>query len=230
LSSGGIDVWSDRELGLGGRWLNEISAAITCSRAVILLASPVALASKWVMWEVCAAQTLGIPMVPLLAAGTRYGDLPVNLAGVNGVDLAEGYEEMVVASLADTERPRVAMERATAQARMLVLLTADEDLACQAGAISRSVGLVVRRPNEQPDVLVDLLTSAHIALIDDHAPYETSFAAGYVAGRGGWVVWLADDRDNRPPAAPGIRFCPPDNAALEREICAAAFLPRRLLE
>lgn len=106
LRVGGLDIWSDRELDLGGRWLTAISVAISQSRAVILLASPAALASKWVMREVSAAQTLGIPVIPLLAGGARYSDLPTSLAGINGVDLADGYEEsvtMIVSGLGNVE-------------------------------------------------------------------------------------------------------------------------------
>jgi hypothetical protein len=43
------------------------------------------------MREVDAARVLGKPLVPLLADGNRFGDLPATLAGINGVDLADGY-------------------------------------------------------------------------------------------------------------------------------------------
>lgn len=69
----GVDVWSDRKLGLGGSWLAEISAAIAGARAVVLLATPAALASKWVMREMEAAQALGKSVVPVLAGGSRFG-------------------------------------------------------------------------------------------------------------------------------------------------------------
>jgi len=230
LCAGGVDVWSDRNLGLGGHWLTEISVAISRSRAMVLLASPPALASKWVMREVDAAQTLGVPVIPLLAAGARYSDLPVNLAGINGVDLAEGYEEsvgMIVTALGDGERGRIGPGTATSKARTLVLVTADEDLAATVRKISQPVGLVVDRPSSEPGVLLNMLASAHIAVVDDRAPCDTSFVAGYVAGRGGWVIWLSANLQRRVPTGPGMKFSSAESADLEREICAAAFLPTR---
>lgn len=229
LVSGRVDVWSDRELGLGGRWLTEISDAISRSRALILLASPAALGSKWVMREVDAAQTLGIPVIPLLAGGARYGDLPVNLAGVNGVDLAEGYEEsvdMIVAVLGGVEYLRGEVAK-TGQDRTLLLLAEDEEVAFMVGDISRSIGLVVDRPRGERAVLSAVLNGPHIAVIDDCFPFNTSFVAGYVAGRGGWVICLVDEGDSYLPSVPGIGFSPSGRSNLEREICAAAFLPAR---
>lgn len=228
LSAGGLDIWSDRELDLGGVWLTEISIAISRSQAVILLATPDALASKWVMREVGAAQTLGIPVVPLLAEGARYSDLPVNLAGINGVDLADGYEEsvtMIVSGLENLESPRPSTERPAADPRSLVLVTTDDDLAAAVAEISRSVGLVVDRSNGDRSTLLAMAADAHIAVVDGTSPRDAEFIAGYVAGRGGWVIWLANGQAI-PPAA-GVRFSPRTAADLEREICSAAFLPAR---
>lgn len=232
LCAGGLAVWSDRELDLGGRWLTEISIAISESRAVILLATPAALTSKWVMREIDAAQTLGIPVIPLLAEGARYSDLPVNLAGINGVDLADGYKvsvNMIVTGVKDIDNARAGTTKATAELRTLVLLTHDERLAASVCAISRSVGLVVGRPDDQRDTLLSMLESAHIALIDGHISHDTGFVAGYVSGRGGWVIHLTGDHQKPLPAVPGIKSGPRASTDLEREICAAAFLPMRLL-
>jgi TIR domain-containing protein len=232
LSAGGLDIWSDRELGLGGRWLTEISLAISASRAVVVLASPKALASKWVMREVDTAQTLGIPVVPVLAVGTRYGDLPTNLVGVNGVDLADGYEEsvnMIVAGLRGIERQRVGAESAAKKAPTLVLLTVDNQLDQQVREISQSVGLVVNRLSGEQDNLADLLRNVHIAVIDDDTSRVALFVAGYVAGRGGRVICLTAGHDKFMPSVPGIMFHPRVLEELEREICTAAFLPVRPL-
>jgi TIR domain-containing protein len=230
LCAGGLGIWSDRELDLGGRWLTEISIAISESRAVLLLATPAALTSKWVMREIDAAQTMGIPVIPLIAEGARYSDLPVNLAGINGVDLADGYEEsvaMIVAGLGDSESANASAARAKAQSRMLVLVTADERLAQSVGEISRSVGLVVGRPDGEWSTLLGMLEHAHIALIDGHASCDAGFVAGYVAGQGGWVICLAKGQEEPGPVMAGIKFSPRASTDLEREICAAAFLPVR---
>jgi hypothetical protein len=230
LCAAGMDLWSDRELDLGGRWLTEISVAISESRAMILLASPAALASKWAMREVAAAQSSGIPVIPLLAEGTRYSDLPTNLAGINGVDLADGYQEsvaMIAAGLGNLESAQVGAARATADVRTLVLLTTDEALALSVAEISRSVGLVVTRPNREPRTLCEMLTSAHIALIDGHTSLDGPFVAGYVAGRGGWVICLTNGREQPLPAVTGVKFSSRSSVDLEHEICATAFLSAR---
>jgi hypothetical protein len=227
-----MEIWSDGELDLGGRWLTEISVAISQSRALILLASPAALASKWVMREVDAAQTLGIPVVPLLAEGARYSDLPLNLAGINGVDLADGYEEsvdMIVAGLGDPQSAQASAAKATAEIRTLVLLTDDENLALAVAEISRSVGLAVARPTGEPNMLSDMLLSAHIALIDGPTSRNALFVAGYVAGRGGWVICLTSGCERPLPGVRGVRFSSRTSMDLEHEICATAFLPTRSL-
>src|SRR5690242_20313460 len=132
LSACGLDVWSDRRLGLGGSWLAEISVAIDGARAVVLLATPAALASKWVMREVEAAQVLGKPVVPLLAGGSRFGDLPASLAGINGVDLADGYQDsvrLVAHAFACAAEPNSAVETLLGTLPVLLLLTTDEAFA-----------------------------------------------------------------------------------------------------
>jgi hypothetical protein len=231
LLAGGLDVWSDRRLGLGGRWLAEISTAISGSQAVVLLATPAALKSKWVMREIDAAQTLGKPVVPILAEGSRFGDLPVNLAGINGIDLADGYEEsvtLVVATLSSLDSLDVTSLRlvgARCPARTLLLLTVDADVAAVVKEVSRSVGLVVERPEPTADKVFEVAARAHVAVIDGRAHVDAAFLAGYVAGRGGWVLCLTGTHEWGVPAAHGVKRCLPHPAELEREICSAAFLP-----
>jgi hypothetical protein len=230
LCAGGVDVWSDRDLGLGGRWLTEISLAISRSQAVVLLATPSALASKWVMREVGAAQVLGIAVVPLLAGGTRYSDLPMNLAGVNGIDLADGYNEaveLVVSALGDFDWVRDVVGRGVSEARRLLLVTTDENLVAAVRRICKPLGLLVDRYCSKGKDLPNFLAKVHIAMIDSCVGCDKSFIAGYVAGCGGWVICLADDLRGYLPAVTGLSFGGRGSAALEREIYAAAFLPRR---
>jgi hypothetical protein len=228
LLAGGLDIWSDRRLGLGGRWLAEISAAISGSQAVVLLATPAALSSKWVMREIDAAQALGKPVIPVLAEGTRFGDLPTNLAGINGVDLTDGREEsvgLVVAALGSLEVTNSRPEEARYPARGLLLVTVDDDVAAVVDAAARSVGLLVKRPEPIMDTIFDVATTTHVAVIDRRVPVDAAFLAGYVIGRGGWVLCITETHDCGIPAMHGVRSCTPHPTELEREICAAAFLP-----
>jgi hypothetical protein len=100
-----LQVWSDHLLSLGGPWINDISDAISDSTALVLLASPEGITSKWVMREASAAQASGIPIVPMLTGGARYSDLPTYLAGINGVDLDEDYHDALSKVVLALTRP-----------------------------------------------------------------------------------------------------------------------------
>lgn len=230
LCAWGAEVWSDRRLGLGGSWLADISAAIDKAQAFVLLATPAALASKWVMREVEAAQMLGKPVVPLLAGGSRYGDLPVSLAGINGVDVADGYEDSV-RSIAEAfpcaVEPDSTVEVLSRVLPVLLLLTADDALAAVVADVAQPVGLVVVRPDPLAADVLEVAARAHVTVIDRRLPVDCGFVAGYTAGTGGRVVCVTRACGWRVPGGAGVRFCRPDAAELEREICAAAFLPVR---
>lgn len=230
LSDQGLEVWSDRRLGLGGSWLAEISAAIDEARAVVLLATPDALASKWVMREVEAALALGKPVVPLLAEGSRFGDLPASLAGINGVDLADGYEDsvkLIAEAFACTAEVNSSVQGPSRTLPMLLLLTIDDSMAAVVSQVARPVGLVVVRPDPLGTDVFAVAAKAHIALIDGRMPVDCGFIAGYVAGRGGRVVCVAKPSWWHVETGPAVRFCDADAADLEREISVAAFLPVR---
>ena len=230
LSACGLDVWSDRRLGLGGSWLAEISTAIDAARAVILLATPAALASKWVMREVDAAQAIGKPVVPLLAGGSRFGDLPASLAGINGVDVADGYAESVRAISEAFTHPvgfDSTVDMLPAKPPLLLLLTDDDAMAALVSDVSRPVGLVVVRAHPEAADVLEIAASAHVAVIDGRMTMDCVFLAGYLVGRGRRVVCVTEASRWRIPDGAGVRFCAPDAAALEREICVAAFLPAR---
>ena len=226
LSDKGLDVWSDRRLGLGGSWLAAISAAIDGAQAVVVLATPAALASQWVMWEVEAAGRLGKRIVPVLARETRFGDLPAILAGINGVDLADGYEESIAALVeAFSSEPDVVTKLVPDRLPKLLLLTTDDFLTTMVLDVARPVGLVVVRcaPSD-PDVLMSA-ASAHVAVIGGYSPAECGFIAGYVAGGGGRVIWVMETVERYVQPGAGVRFCHRDVVELEREIGTAAFLP-----
>jgi hypothetical protein len=225
LSARGVNVWSDRRLGLGGSWLAAISAAIDGARAVVVLATPAALASQWVMREVEAARALGKRIVPVLAGETRFGDLPAALAGLNGVDLADGYDESMATLAEAFGGPDVPAQTPPQTPPVLLLLTADDALAALVADVARPVGLaVVRLVPSDPDVLT-VAASAHVAMIAGYGPADCDFIAGYVAGRGGRVLWVSETTEGHVPRAAAVRFCRNDPAELEREIGTVAFLP-----
>lgn len=227
LTSRGLDVWSDRRLGLGGSWLAEISKAIDGARAVVMLATPAALASVWVTREVGAARALGKPIVPLLAAGTRFGDLPASLAGVNGVDLADGYEDSVRSIAEAFTCPTKLDSLSRPKAPVLLLLTADDTVAGMVTEIARPVGLAVERPDPLAAEALEVAANAHVAVIDGRLPVDCGFIAGYITGRGARVVCVPEALRWRVPIGANINFCRLDAAELERQICVAAFLPVR---
>jgi hypothetical protein len=64
-------------------------------------------------------------------------------------------------------------------------------------------------------------------VIDGRMPVDCGFVAGYTAGRGGRVICVTEESGWHVPGEAGVRFCQPNAADLEREICVAAFLPVR---
>lgn len=233
LSARGLDVWSDHRLGLGGSWLTEISTAIGAAQAVILLATPAPLASKWVLREVEAAQVLSKPVVPLLAGGTRFGDLPAGLAGINGVDLADGYEDSVQTIAETFERvvkPDYTIEPPPSTPPVLLLLTVDNTLGDVIVEIARPIGLVVVRRDPFAADVLKVAAHARITVIDGRLPVDWGFVAGYSAGRGCRVICVAEVSGWRAPKGATITICRTDASELEREICVAAFLPIGVLD
>lgn len=231
LQRGGLDVWSDRMLTLGGQWVADISAAIRDSTALILLASPDGLASKWVMREVSAAQASGVPVVPMLAGGARYGDLPVHVAGINGVDLGEDYTEAVAKVVSALSRQdlgtKLREERSAYNKRALLLLTTDQHLAKDVKKICQTIGLVTMHHTAEPQFLTQEVGKAHVVVIDDDPRWDMPFAAGYTAGSGRWAICIMRGREIRLSPSIGVAFVTHGSDRLEEEICAAAFLSLR---
>lgn len=79
LSGAGFGVWYDRSAEPGRTFTDKIRAALDASDAVIVVLSPEAVASKWVLREISYADQRAIPMVPLLLADCEK---PVELADV----------------------------------------------------------------------------------------------------------------------------------------------------
>jgi TIR domain len=231
LQRGGLNVWSDHMLTLGGQWLTDISAAIQGSTALVLLASPGGLASKWVMREVSAAQASGVPVVPMLTGGLRYSDLPPHLAGINGVDLEEDYTEAVgkVTSALRRQHLRTNLleESSEYNERALLVLTADQDLADNVRAICQAAALVTVHHADEPKSLTHEVRKSHVVVIDDDPRWDISFVAGYTAGSGRWAICIVRNQEIRLYSSVGVAFVEHGSSQLAEEIYAAAFLPLR---
>jgi hypothetical protein len=72
LTSAGVPVWYDREIVTGHRWAHVIRDQIDTAAALIAVMTPRGERSDWVHREIDQAQHAGLPIFPLLLAGTRY--------------------------------------------------------------------------------------------------------------------------------------------------------------
>ncbi|WP_189168587.1 toll/interleukin-1 receptor domain-containing protein [Pilimelia anulata] len=89
LAAAGHDVWLDvQRLGPGDDWAAAIEAGVDAADAVVLLASPAALASPYVGAEWRRALRRGTPVVVALAATTA---LPAALRGAPVLDLRRRF-------------------------------------------------------------------------------------------------------------------------------------------
>lgn len=114
LALAGIDVWSDTKLRVGERWREVIAAALESADVILVLITPASLASEWVALEWQTAFMQSKRVIPVLARGASYGDLPPALADIQAVDLHSDYESEIrnlVAAIelwsASTEPPPV---------------------------------------------------------------------------------------------------------------------------
>lgn len=234
LTQGGVQVWSDHRLSLGGPWINDISDAIGSSTALVLLASPDGITSKWVMREAAAAQTSGVPIVPMLAGGARYSDLPTYLAGINGVDLDEDYHEAVSKVVLALTRPGPSADSPGADRassdhrRRLLTLTDDAELIDMVRPVCHSIGLQMIHFEAEPAQLMAEVDRAHVVLVDaDDSRWNVPFIVGYTAGSGRWVLCVARGRCLTFPHVIGVASMPLVASQVEEAIYAAAFRPQR---
>jgi hypothetical protein len=69
LSQRGVDVWFDEDIPTGERWESVLRDRVESAALLVVVMSPAAAESEWVEQEVRLAQTLDIPILPLLLAG-----------------------------------------------------------------------------------------------------------------------------------------------------------------
>jgi hypothetical protein len=90
----GLSVWSDLQLRAGDDWRAALSAALESAEVVIVIISPNSLRSQWVTHEWSSALTRSARIIPALAEGAQYSDLPAPLASIQAVDLND-YEKAI---------------------------------------------------------------------------------------------------------------------------------------
>lgn len=84
LMARGIRVWLDqREIIAGEDWMEEIETGLQNTDALLLVLSPRAVASRYVMGEVATAQKARKPVFPIMY---KTCDLPPNLTKIHFVD------------------------------------------------------------------------------------------------------------------------------------------------
>src|SRR5262249_3653028 len=162
--------------------------ALKGAQAVLFLATPDSLSSEWVSGEWSMALSSMIPVIPILGGGARFGDLPAELANVNGIDLAEGFEESINKLVVELAPDSAAGRQSSPTSSMPLVVGAYEpDDLNVLSAISAGVGvrhLTVGRTTEstrsalagicQAEVLIVHLGPAGNVICD--------FIVGYAAG------------------------------------------------
>ncbi len=79
-----VEGWMDEaDIAAGAANGAAVRSAIEKSSAIVVLVSPSSLRSRWVDFEVGAAQALGKPIVPILLEGS---ELPETLQDIRAID------------------------------------------------------------------------------------------------------------------------------------------------
>ncbi len=92
LPERGVDVWSDMDISVGSNWVDEISRKLDEATAVLVLITPYSLQSQHVFdeWSIAFRQSRRV--LPVLAGGVSFEELPNELASIQGVDLDPDYQ------------------------------------------------------------------------------------------------------------------------------------------
>lgn len=107
----------------------QLRADILGCEKFVLVATPAALRSQWVLMELGAAWAAERPMLVMLASGARTEDLPGPIRNINATSLAtdQGHEDLVdfVKGIPGWTGVRVAKEWSNAQAEVRSLASAE---------------------------------------------------------------------------------------------------------
>lgn len=109
LNNRGLTTWFDLDLRVGQDWASAITTALESAAVVVVIVTPNSITSQWVETEWSRALRRSQRVIPVLASGASFADLPVELATIQAVDLnsnmPEGIEQIAdyVASLKQSE-------------------------------------------------------------------------------------------------------------------------------
>jgi hypothetical protein len=110
LIGAGLTVWTDEELEPGTPvWQRSILSEIKAASCMVVLLSPAAKDSDWVMAETSRARLVGINIVPVIVDGEGPDDfLPLGFENVNWIDIRRRRERARgLARLTQTVTPAV---------------------------------------------------------------------------------------------------------------------------
>lgn len=92
LRQSGFEVWVDEKLTPGSAdWQQKISEAIKAAGCLVVILSPEAATSKWVINELTSADERQIPIIPLLAVGSPADSIPLSLKSALYLDIRKNY-------------------------------------------------------------------------------------------------------------------------------------------
>lgn len=92
-----VFVSSDgKSISVGGKWLNEIDAALQKAQIELILSSVDSIKRPWINFEAGAGWVKGIPVIPVCHTGMRPVDLPIPLNMLNAIQATDkkGLEQI----------------------------------------------------------------------------------------------------------------------------------------
>lgn len=92
LEALGVSLWSDDDISPGDSWGPVIEDQLTKAVAVIVLLTPNSLRSRWVVEEWRGGLARDRSIIPVLADGLTFADLPSDLSNIQGISLDDDYE------------------------------------------------------------------------------------------------------------------------------------------
>jgi hypothetical protein len=92
----------------GDDWLSAVQQALNDAAAVIVLCSHASIQRPWVQFELGAAWSRQVPIIPICHSGMKAADLPMPLSRKEAVELAapDGFQRLyqAIASIIDLKR------------------------------------------------------------------------------------------------------------------------------
>jgi hypothetical protein len=173
----GVSTWSDLDLRAGSDWQKEIADALRRASAVIVVVTPNSLESNWVKSEWSTALTESKRVIPAVAYGARFEDLPSPLAAIHGVSLNEDFDRgvlQIVEAVGDLQQSSEPAPSEHVDIRVIVEDIVDKKLASL--GVDRLTSAAA--PENDPD-LVFVVTSFEA---DMQPAFEAIEAAARVVG------------------------------------------------